>query len=305
MYLKEEISFPPSPPSDCDLSGLKQLAEVSLATAAAGRGPLAYHSLLSSLLSPSLSISPSSSPSPPPAHSSPSPPPLDVSLNPLAKLFLPPPQESPLDLRVERKPEEMEEQEEEQEECQYSVPAYLDIRRDSVGTDSGESSGSEADLDLKKSLRSPASVGPAGFTCSDCGKSYSSSSNLARHRQSHRPDPDLKNCPHCSKEYSSPAALSMHMRTHTAGCKCPFCGKSFSRPWLLQGHIRTHTGEKPYACTQCNKSFADKSNLRAHVQTHSDVKPFNCERCGKKFALKSYLTKHEESSCLRLPGGRY
>ena len=187
MYLKEEISFPPSPPSDSDLSGLKQLAEVSLATAGAGRTPLHYHSLLSSLLYPSLSISPSSSPSPPPAHSSPSPPPLDISLNPLAKLFLPPPQESPLDLRVERR--EMEEEEEE-----YSVPAYMDIRRDSVGTDSGDSSGSEADLDMKKSLKITNS-GPAGFPCTDCGKSYSSSSNLARHRQSHRPDPDMKNCP--------------------------------------------------------------------------------------------------------------
>ena len=115
MYLKEEISFPPSPPSDCDLSGLKQLAEVSLATAAAGHSPLPYHSLLSSLLYPNLSISPSNSPSPPPAHSSPSPPPLDVSLNPLAKLLLPPPQESPLDLRVDRREEEEEEEEEEWE----------------------------------------------------------------------------------------------------------------------------------------------------------------------------------------------
>ena len=283
MYLKEEISFPPSPPSDSDLSGLKHLAEVSLATAGA-RSHLPYHSLLTSLLYPNLSISPSSSPSPPPAHSSPSPP-LDISASPFSKMLLVPPQESPLDLRVERR---------EEEELPLSGPSFLDVRRDSVGTDSGESSGSEADCEVKKN-----SNGPTGFTCSDCGKSYSSSSNLARHRQTHRPDPDMKNCPHCSKEYSSPAALSMHMRTHTAGCKCPFCGKSFSRPWLLQGHIRTHTGEKPFSCHLCNKAFADKSNLRAHVQTHSSDKPFSCIKCGKCFALKSYLSKHEESSCLK------
>ena len=137
------------------------------------------------------------------------------------------------------------------------------------------------------------------FSCSDCGKSYSSSSNLARHRQSHRPDQDKKSCPHCSKEYSSSASLSMHMRTHTAGCKCPLCGKSLSRPSLLRGHIRTHTGEKPFSCHICNKAFADKSNLRAHVQTHSSDKPFSCAKCGKCFALKSYLSKHKKSRCLK------
>ena len=278
---------PPSQPSDTDLSGLKQLAEISLATANTSIRNN-YSSLLTSLLYPNLTISPSSSPSPPPAHHSPSPPPHDhtmPSINPFTKCFMLPPQDTPLDLTTSTSKMMMKEEED-------SVSGgYIDVRRDSVGTDSGDSSGSEADHDLGKK---------GSFNCRDCGKSYSSSSNLARHRQCHRPDPDIKSCPHCDKEYSSPAALNMHMRTHTAGCKCPFCGKSFSRPWLLQGHIRTHTGEKPYSCTQCNKSFADKSNLRAHVQTHSDVKPFSCNRCGKKFALKSYLSKHEESSCLRM-----
>ena len=174
------------------------------------------------------------------------------------------------------------------------------------------------------------------YTCTECGKNYATSSNLSRHRQTHRTldSNNAKKCHICNKVRNSASVWILRWRSCvvrcTSACRpCPCTSSpttsttsagSVGKPSVVPGYYRDTWGltreTSPTAVLIvvnilltggeifilflcCLYPPLVRSNLRAHMQTHSAFKNFNCKRCNKSFALKSYLNKHYESACFK------
>ncbi|XP_050431256.1 zinc finger protein 271-like [Adelges cooleyi] len=109
--------------------------------------------------------------------------------------------------------------------------------------------------------------------CALCLKSFSTKSNLVRHK-------------------------GMHSNGKTKAYKCKICTKCISTRHGLIQHERIHTGEKPYTCSLCSRSFRVKSSLVLHERVHTGkksftYKKFKCDVCLKSFTSKQYLDMHK------------
>uniref|UniRef100_A0A8C9Q2E9 Zinc finger and SCAN domain containing 29 n=1 Tax=Spermophilus dauricus TaxID=99837 RepID=A0A8C9Q2E9_SPEDA len=138
-------------------------------------------------------------------------------------------------------------------------------------------------------------TGEKPYKCLDCGKSFRDSSNFITHRRIHTGEKPYQ-CGECGKRFNQSSSLIIHQRTHTGEkpYQCEECGKSFNNSSHFSAHRRIHTGERPHVCPDCGKSFSKSSDLRAHHRTHTGEKPYGCHDCDKCFSKSSALNKHRE-----------
>ncbi|XP_035287204.1 zinc finger and BTB domain-containing protein 16 isoform X2 [Anguilla anguilla] len=103
--------------------------------------------------------------------------------------------------------------------------------------------------------------------CPSCGKAQTSRGALLpphARRWGHL-------CSECGRSFASSTALRRHQRQHTgeATLGCEYCERCFKDESSLRSHRRIHSGEKPYQCQRCPKRFSLKHQLDTHYRARS------------------------------------
>ncbi|XP_052400799.1 putative zinc finger protein 286B [Carassius gibelio] len=182
--------------------------------------------------------------------------------------------------------------------------------------------GSSSDEDEETLSTSKEQLTAKSFSCSTCGKTMSSESNLKRHERTHTEQKDFSckicnisfptaeerrlhskehsgkkefHCEQCGKVFFNHSSLKVHLKTHgEKSFHCSECDKYFSNKGNLDVHKRIHTGERPYKCPHCEKRFSYGSLYKRHVRLHTNERPYQCSECGKTFTNSSSLKSHQK-----------
>jgi len=108
------------------------------------------------------------------------------------------------------------------------------------------------------------------LACADCGRTYTSTSNLKRHQARVHTD-----------------ARSRTKLAHV----CSVCGHVSQDKFHLDVHQRKHSGQRPFECDKCPAAFYKKSDLKVHARRCVGPK-HTCPSCQRKFVFRRQYEEH-------------
>ena len=135
------------------------------------------------------------------------------------------------------------------------------------------------------------------FTCSICGKIYSSKQAKDNHKQSLH----TRQCQNCSRYVVEvipwEKGIDRRSKRHIlckCGAKVTICTKvgRSKESQHSSGEHQKQSHEK-YACVTCGKLFSTKTHCQRHSMTHNDDKVFSCNKCDYRTSQQSSLKEHE------------
>lgn len=134
--------------------------------------------------------------------------------------------------------------------------------------------------------------GNSQHMCDICGRFYTSSYSLYKHRKVAHLNDYKYQCSVCNKRLLTQENLDNHMLQHSRTYSCKECAKVFASKRYLSTHMTTHTGVKPYPCHVCEKNFRTSHMRNTHLLTHSAERPHICDLCGQAFKRRYYMIEH-------------
>lgn len=166
--------------------------------------------------------------------------------------------------------------------------AVVRLYRTRVGKSSKLFSNNAEMINTNKSIRNEL------YSCSSCGKRFSTLFHLTRHLTIH--SEALYMCYLCDTSFAHASRMKEHIHKHMGikPYKCSICDMKFSRIVDLRRHQVSHTQDRQYRCCSFDKTFnKDKGLGKKYVIKHFGIKSYMCILCRKAFSQLSELEEHK------------